>query len=340
MFSIAFAVLAYWLLGFVLEDINRLPGPSYSELEQSMIASDFAERDVELNQQITQTTAEIDRLKKQQTILKSGIENSQRAVAQLQELLASDQDATADNQQAFAENIRLFLADQRSYQELNQQIVDRNGALDDLKLKREAHQVAWNKLREPVNAEYQRLRTKHNFRLAGMKLAFLLPILALWAFLFRWTQGNYAPLIYAFGAAISAKIIQVIHQHFPSRLFNYILTAAALAVVTGIVVYLIRMLKNPNTDWLQKQYREAYESFLCPVCDYPIRRGPLKYMSWTRRSIRKAIYRAPVTTDSHSVEAAYTCPICSTQLFESCKKCDTIRHSLLPACHQCGDVTI
>jgi hypothetical protein len=33
-------------------------------------------------------------------------------------------------------------------------------------------------------------------------------------------------------------------------------------------------------------YREAYERFFCPICEFPIRRGPLKYVFWSRRSIK------------------------------------------------------
>jgi predicted RNA-binding Zn-ribbon protein involved in translation (DUF1610 family) len=95
------------------------------------------------------------------------------------------------------------------------------------------------------------------------------------------------------------------------------------------------MIAFPKRDWLLKQYREAYESFLCPICAYPIRRGPLKYMAWTRRSIRKVSLRASAA-DTGDDAGPYTCPMCATGLFEKCASCSAIRHSLLPACDQCG----
>jgi hypothetical protein len=65
------------------------------------------------------------------------------------------------------------------------------------------------------------------------------------------------------------------------------LIAAAIGVSLVILIYALRAIAFPSQDWLLKQYREAYESLLCPICSYPIRRGPLKYMIWTRRSLRR-----------------------------------------------------
>jgi predicted RNA-binding Zn-ribbon protein involved in translation (DUF1610 family) len=111
------------------------------------------------------------------------------------------------------------------------------------------------------------------------------------------------------------------------------LILACLAVVLRVLVYLLKMIAFPKRDWLLKQYREAYEAFLCPICDFPIRRGPLKYMFWSRRSIRKV--RIPPLPQAEA-EEPYTCPMCGYALFEKCPTCQAIRHSLLPACEKCG----
>jgi hypothetical protein len=84
-----------------------------------------------------------------------------------------------------------------------------------------------------------------------------------------------------------------------------------------------------------RQYREAYERFFCPVCDYPIRRGPLKYVFWSRRTI-KHLHFPPQTPPP--ADEPYTCPACGTLLFEKCAVCGNVRHSLLPVCNHCGDV--
>jgi len=96
------------------------------------------------------------------------------------------------------------------------------------------------------------------------------------------------------------------------------------------------MVAFPKTDWLLKQYREAYEAFLCPMCSYPIRRGPLKYMSWTRRTIKKMTAQAAAS--GNVADEPYVCPMCSTRLYEECENCRAVRHSLLPSCQKCGQL--
>jgi hypothetical protein len=170
--------------------------------------------------------------------------------------------------------------------------------------------------------------------MACFKLAALAPLLVVAAWLFLKKRGGlYAPLIYAFGIALMAKVALVMHEYFPTVYFKYILILACIAVVVRLLVYLLKMIAFPKRDWLLKQYREAYETFFCPICDYPIRRGPLKYMVWNRRSIRKL--RIPATTQAGPDES-YVCPMCTTKLFEECPACHAIRHSLLPACDKCG----
>ncbi|MCC7421782.1 MAG: hypothetical protein IT428_15995 [Planctomycetaceae bacterium] len=111
------------------------------------------------------------------------------------------------------------------------------------------------------------------------------------------------------------------------------LILVCLAAVVKALATLLKAIAHPRREWLLKQYREAYESFLCPVCEYPIRRGPMKFLSWTRRSLR----RLPILrTDGDTKDEPYTCPMCSTPLFEECTACHDTRHSLLPACVHCG----
>jgi hypothetical protein len=133
---------------------------------------------------------------------------------------------------------------------------------------------------------------------------------------------------------VFVKVGFVMHDYFPARYFKYILIGVALGVATWILVYLLRAVAFPKRDWLLKQYREAYERFVCPVCSYPIRRGPLKYLSWTRRSIKKtSIVAAPMSEGAR--EETYVCPCCGTGLYETCT-CGAVRHSLLPTCQYCG----
>jgi predicted RNA-binding Zn-ribbon protein involved in translation (DUF1610 family) len=146
-------------------------------------------------------------------------------------------------------------------------------------------------------------------------------------------ESIYVTLIYAYGVAVVAKVGLVMHEYFPSRYFKYVLILVSLAIVIRILVALLRTIGRPGRDWLLKQYREAYETFFCPICDYPIRRGPLKYLFWTRRSIKKLTNPPASAAESHE---PYTCPICGTKLYEECDQCHAVRHSLLPSCEKCG----
>jgi len=121
------------------------------------------------------------------------------------------------------------------------------------------------------------------------------------------------------------------HEYFPTEYFKYILIVALLLAVARVLIYFIRTIAFPKRQWLVTQYREAYERFLCPICEYPIRTGPRRFLFWTRRTVKKLAVRG-----DHSEEEAYTCPSCGSGLFEACPSCGKIRHTLLPHCSHCG----
>jgi hypothetical protein len=337
--SVVMAVLCFWLLGFVVDDIGSLPGPDYEELEMRLLDQDMVKQQAALDEQIAGIRRTISTQNERQALLRDSTANSQTTMNQLLEFqklsLQKDVTPSAKEQQALAESQQRFLANQKQYQSLNEEIVQLNEQLRDLESRQRDSHAKLETLQQPIHAEYAVLYDKHEFKMAVLKLSVLVPLLLLAVALFlKLRGGTYAPLIYAFGIAVLLKVALVMHEHFPTRYFKYVLILAALAIVVRILVYLLRMIAHPRKDWLLKQYQEAYELFLCPVCSYPIRRGPLKYMSWTRRTIKKMVPRLTGETDS---EEPYTCPTCSTQLYEKCTKCDAIRHSLLPTCQKCGD---
>lgn len=125
----------------------------------------------------------------------------------------------------------------------------------------------------------------------------------------------------------------MVHEYFLSRYIKYVLIGGLLIVVVRLLVYFIRTIAFPKTQWLVKQYREAYERFLCPVCEYPIRIGPRRFLFWTRQTVNKV----PVPAgDGGGEEESYSCPSCGSTLFEECSVCNNIRHGLLPHCRHCG----
>ena len=142
----------------------------------------------------------------------------------------------------------------------------------------------------------------------------------------------YGSLFIAVGGATLLKVALVIHEYFPSRIFKYVLIAALLLVAIRLLIYFIRAAAFPKMDRLLRQYREAYELFLCPVCEYPIRTGPRRFLFWTRRTVHKVLPQG----GSDDKEEPYTCPVCGTALFQPCASCQQMRHSMLEHCQHCG----
>lgn len=338
LFTVVLTVLVYWLLGFIVDDIGNSPGPQYSEVEQRLLDQSLVTKSRELQAKIADTNRQIRDQRARQEILANSTANSQKTMNQLLEIqrLALQKNVTPDPQElkSLAESQQLFLSNQKQYQLLNDEIAKLNGQSLDLEEEHRDLDRTLNEKREPIRREWQALLRAHDMKMAVLKLAALAPLLVVAAWLFLKKRGGlYAPLIYAFGIALIAKVALVMHEHFPTIYFKYILILACIVVVIRLLVYLLKMIAFPKRDWLLKQYREAYERFFCPICDYPIRRGPLKYMFWNRRSIRKL--RIPPTTQTEA-EESYICPMCATKLFEECQSCHAIRHSLLPACEKCG----
>ena len=339
-FMIILGVLIYWLLGFVVNDLGSLPGPDYAAIEADMLDATLTDTAEQFSKQIANANREIEDLQERQAILRNSTENSQTTMNQLLEFqrlnLQKDVTPTEEERSALAESERLFLENQRRYQTLNEQISQFNEQLRDLKKQQLENQEALAAARIPVTEEFNQQQERHKLWMATLKLTFLTPLLIVALILYiKLRAGTYWAIVYAFGAAVLIKVGFVVHEYFPARHFKYILILVTLLIALRIMIYLLRMVAFPKHDWLVKQYREAYEAFLCPVCSYPIRRGPLKFMSWTRRSIRRL---PAVAANVDVTDEPYTCPACSTQLHEKCDSCGATRHSLLPACAHCGTV--
>ena len=337
-FSILLAALIYWLLGFVVRDISTLPGPDFAAVERRLIDASLISESETLLRQIEATKRSIEAEKTAQSVLRDSTDNSMRTMNQLldlQRLSVQKGFPTAPAEQAaLSDAQKLFLETQRKYQETNDKVAT---LTEQLRTQDERHRELQQRLesqRIPARTEYQQLYASHQLRLAAYKLSILVPLLVVAVLFFLKKRGGpYAPVAYAFGFATLAKVLLVMHEHFPRRYFKYVLIVAALALVVRVLVYLIRTAAFPRREWLLRQHREAYEHHLCPVCDYPIRRGPLRFAFWTRRSLRRLAVPLDASPDSDS---PYTCPSCATALFEECPSCHGTRHSLLPACVRCG----
>lgn len=337
-FTVLFGVLAYWLLGFAINDIGSWPGPNYADVEQRRLEPQLAARANDLQRKIDGTRRSIDDERARQQILRDSTANSQTTMNQLLEFqrlsLQKDVRPTPEEQQALAESQQRFLANQAQYQQLNEEIARLDEQLRDLERQQRTTQAELEVAHRPIREEFESLRRAHDLKVAAVKLSVLVPLLIAAVVLFlKKRESIYVPLVYAFGLAVAVKVMLVMHEYFPARYFKYVLVVTFLAIVTKVLLTLVRAAAYPKQESLLKQFRESYEAFHCPVCNFPIRRGPLKYLYWTRRSIKKL---AAAITGTNAADEPYICPSCGTPVFEECSACHAVRHALLPTCEHCG----
>jgi hypothetical protein len=337
LFTLVFAVLVFWLLGFLVEDIQSIPGPDYAAIEAKHLDARTIARREQLEQQIDDLTRQMQDQADKQRVLGDSSRNLQQTINQLLELqkLGLEKSiAFTDAQQAnLTSSLNIFLDNQKKYQELSQTISDMTARKIGLIQDRDQVTRDLQLQRIPAQAEFSAASRSHELKLAFLQLAILLPILVLAAVVaIKRREGIYFPLFLAVAAATLIKVALVVHEYFPSRYFKYILIGGLLLVVGRLLIYFIRTIAFPKTQWLVKQYREAYERFLCPVCEYPIRIGPRRFLFWTRRTVNKII----VPTGHADQEEEYTCPSCGSGLFGECSSCHRIRHVMLPHCVHCG----
>lgn len=339
LFNVGFLVLFYWFTGFVVSDIGEIPPPSYSELESDLLDPNLRQNQARIQQELDLTRSELEAEQRRQQTLRSETDSSQKTMAQLLEFQRSrvekSMSISTDEQTAMVEAQRQFLQIQGQYQQRAAAVTQLNEKLLSLEAEQKKLLVQLDEARQPVQREYDQRMERHNWKVALWKLAVLIPLLLAVCVLFWVTRkGTYASMALMAVIAVSVRVISVMHDHFPSRYFKYILLVAMLSVVGRTLVYLLRSRAHPRMDVLMNRYREAYEAFLCPVCDFPIRRGPWKFMAWTAKSVFRV---TPPVGNPHDVsDDPYTCPACSTSLYEKCVQCNCTRPSLLPACPQCG----
>ena len=330
-------LLFVWLFSFVLRDIGKIRGPRHSDFNWKYVTNEEFAQLRDLQQQKKDLGRRIDEQRKVQTILRDNTESSRETMDQFMALhllrIEKGHAATPEEQEALAENRDLFLETQRKFQAANDLIVrlnDEQRELEErLRTLRNDHEI---RLR-PARDEHAQAAHKHQILIATYKLAFLIPVLLVSALLlFKKRGSGYLVIINALLISSAWMVGAVIHAHFPTKVFKYVAIGAAIAVVLGALIALIRRVITPNLDALLKQYRESYRRHRCPICSEPIQRGALRFARWTRKG--------PIVPESaiKSIESegGYTCPSCGESLYEECGACETVRHSLLPYCEGCG----
>lgn len=338
-FSILLGILVYWLLGFLLHDVETNPSTYYEQVENEVVGKERIDKSKEIQKQINEIELNIRNREQNQKTLQVSTTSSQETMNQLLELqklnLQKGLQLSEIEKNYFLESQKSFLKNQKKYQELNSEIAK-------LHIKRQSLEASANELhlelkdlKDEARRKFNSILETHRLKIAGIKIAILLPFLFLALFLFLKKRDTiYEKMIYAFGISVIVKFGWVMHDYFPKKYIKYILILAAIGIVVQALIYLLKMLSKPQKDWLLKQYRESYEKFLCPTCDFPIRRGALKFL--TKKGSKTLVKTELEKTEK---DEPYNCPSCGENLYEKCENCNKIRATLLPFCEHCGTNT-
>jgi len=337
-FIIIFGILIFWILGFFLEDIEAIKGPVYNRIEKNYLEPNLIEDQQDLKDQIEDLSRKQIKNQNEISILKNSSGNLQSTINQLISLkrlaLENSKIVTKSEEEQLSRSVETFLKNQETYQKLNIELAQIIEDKEILEIKKQEIEEKLKDQRGEAQKNYRDLLKNHNLKLAFLQILILFPFLIEGIYLIlKKKSSNYFLIFIGYGIAVFFKMFLVVHKYFPSRYFKYILILGLLLTVIKILIYLINIIKNPKKQWLLKQYREGYEKFLCPVCQYPIRRGPRKFLYWTRRTVGKISL-----PNNHTIEKdkPYSCPSCGTTLFEECSVCHQIKHALLPTCCHCG----
>jgi predicted RNA-binding Zn-ribbon protein involved in translation (DUF1610 family) len=335
--SIVLGVLLFWLLGFVTHDIGSLPGPDYRKIRQKYVDPNLVEKQRSLKEGLDDIKESIKDTQNQQAILKDSTGSLQNTINQLLSIqkqnLDRDRDLPDEQKQVLSESQMLFLENQKQYQSLSSEISELTKQQRVLEKELASVTTGITDQEKGAGKEYENLMTRHNWRVAAIKLSVVIPLfLITYAFFAKKRSGAYWPVVYAAFIAVFIRILMIVHEYFPRRYFKYIVILFVIGVVFRLLLYLIKRIISPKKDWLLRQYQESYDKGVCPVCSKPIRTGPLRYAVGGKR-IELVVAQQGMDLTKQEL---YTCPACGIQLYQRCDKCNDIRHSLLPFCEHCG----
>jgi hypothetical protein len=330
-------VLLYWLLGFITRDIGSLRGPDFSNVQQKHVDAQLTKKQEDLKENVDRIKEKIRNKKEQQSILNNSTNSLQNTINQFlaiqKQSIERGLDFSEENQRNLDESQKVFLHNQAQYQSLNTEIADLTGQQRQLEKELVSVSKQVRAQRDLANIEYRGLMTRHRWKLAALKLAVLIPIFLITAWFFiKKRTGTYWPIVYAAFIAAFVRISLVVHEYFPKKYFKYIALFVIIAIILRLLVYLIKRIVSPKKDWILKQYQEAYDKALCPICSKPIRTGLLRYMAGHKRKGFILTGQGPEAAK----QQPYTCPSCGTELYAKCDTCSGIRHTLLPFCEHCG----
>ncbi|MDP8246405.1 MAG: hypothetical protein P9L94_20140 [Candidatus Hinthialibacter antarcticus] len=337
-FSSLLSLLFIWLLGFVLKDIGTINKPDVEKLRATHIDQEVQDQHALLTDERNQILREIKNEQEHQELLRNSTQSSRETMNQLAEIyrLKLERNLTPGEteQVAMEESQALFLKNQREFEAANQRIAQLNQTRRELDPQIDALQETLGESEKAYSDAYSTEFKQHRFTIACLRLAFLIPLLVLFAWLtFKMRSSPYILIINAALFALFVRTYVVMFEHFPRDFFKYIAILSIIIIVLSFIVYRVRLALKPLPAWLMNQYREAYMRRLCPVCSFPIQQGPLKFARWSKKGLAALPNMAEVPSDS---DKPYTCPSCGNKLFDKCESCGSLRHTLLPHCESCG----
>ena len=334
--NMVLGLLLYWFLGFVMDDISQQPGPDIQRIQQKYQDPALVNEDKQINEELQKLNNKITEQQQQQKILETSITSYRDTMNQLLDLQKVSIQKGVGVPEASQKNLQdvtdLYLNYQKQFQDLNNSITKANLKVQGLQNKVQEIDSKLSKQNEAAAQEYQRLWEKHKWAMAGLQLLVLLPLLLITFYLFRkYRESPYKSMIIAIGIAVFFKISMVMHSYFPSYLFKYLLVLALIYITAKILITKLRMIASPNRPWLEKQYSEAYQKNLCPICRFSIKPSISKFFMVENKNIVPA-------ANYHYLNkvSAYTCPCCGTLLFDQCTSCSHLKYSLLGYCDSCG----
>lgn len=336
--SVILGVLFFWLLGFVTKDIGSLRGPDFWKVQAKYVDAELVEKQKSLKESLAVIKEDIGNKQQDQRILKNSTDNLQKTIKQLLSIqklnIERNIPLPEQQQQILVDSQTTFLENQKKYQALNKQIAELTKQQHQLEKELASVSKEIESQRALAGEEYNGLMAKHRWKVAALKLAVMVPIflIAAWFFIKK-RSGTYWPIVYAAFIAVFVRILLVAHEYFPKKYFKYILLLVIIAIALRLLVYLIKRIVSPKKDWILKQYQEAYDKGVCPICGKPVRIGPLRYAVGGKR---RGLILASQGMEA-SKQEVYICPSCGTELYQRCDKCNDIRHSLLPFCEHCGN---
>ncbi len=337
--AVLFGILVYWSLGFVLDDIRVFKFPDRKSFFDDRRDPALATKLEALESELRELNHKHELLNQQRGFIKDSSSSLQIVVDNLFKLKNREQQLISEAQFGRVLNsLDKVIAIQDDYKTTADSYIDITNAKYEVQKKIAALKKQLEAEDRRINNLYSQAVRRQRIKTAILQLSMLVPLaLAATVLLVKKRSSVYRMIFVSSAVAIYWKTGMFMHEHFPTRSFKYIIMGCLLVLVAWGFVWLIRNLTRPKLETLLKQYRQAYERFLCPVCEYPIRRGPRKYLYWTRRTVHKVSLNSGAAADS-AADSPYICPACGTRIFEKCSECGAVRHSLLPACHECGHV--